>query len=82
MAQRDVPVHVANEYCRPDRSFDPCPAFDEQTLPRVLDVVSMSPNRRAWFPSPAAGGLGVDFAYCRSGRWRRWGGRRCSPVIG
>ena len=25
LAQRDVPVHVINEYCRPDRSFVPVP---------------------------------------------------------
>lgn len=36
LAQRDVPVHVINEYCRPERSFDPTPEFDETTLPRVL----------------------------------------------
>ena len=32
-AQRDVPVHIANEYCRPDRSFDPCPDFNEPAWP-------------------------------------------------
>ena len=30
--QRDVPAHVAHEYCRPDRSFDPAPSFNETTL--------------------------------------------------
>ena len=35
LAQRDVPVHVMNEYCRPDRSFSPVPPFDEPILPRV-----------------------------------------------
>jgi hypothetical protein len=35
-AQRDVPVHVAHEYCRLDRSFSPLPSFTEKALPRVL----------------------------------------------
>ena len=35
-AQRNVPAHVAQEYCRLDRSFDPRPLFNEATLPRVL----------------------------------------------
>jgi serine/threonine protein kinase len=30
-----VPAHVMNEYCRQDRSFDPCPAFTEEKLPRM-----------------------------------------------
>lgn len=28
LAQRDVPVHVINEYCKPDRSFIPRPEFN------------------------------------------------------
>ena len=35
-AQRELPVHVINEYCRQDRSFEPVPNFDEENLPRVL----------------------------------------------
>ncbi len=31
-----LPVHVVNEYCRPDRGFFPCPTFDEEALPRRL----------------------------------------------
>ena len=34
LAQRDVPAHVIDEYCRPDRSFDPTPDFNESDLPR------------------------------------------------
>ncbi len=45
MAQRDVPAHVAQEYCRPDRRFDPT----HERLPRVLTVV---PND-SWFPLSA-----------------------------
>ncbi|MCX7116921.1 MAG: hypothetical protein NTW94_03270, partial [Legionellales bacterium] len=29
IAQRDMPVHVVNEYCHPDRSFSPRPEFNE-----------------------------------------------------
>jgi hypothetical protein len=33
--QSQLPWHVVNEYCRPDRPFDPCPTFAEQKpLPR------------------------------------------------
>lgn len=31
-AQAVLPVHVINEYCRPDRSFEPCPDFNS-TVP-------------------------------------------------
>ena len=34
--QRDMPVHVVNEYCRPDRSFNPRPEFNEGTMPRSV----------------------------------------------
>lgn len=39
LAQRDLPVHVINEYCRPDRPFHPVPAFTENHLPRALPDV-------------------------------------------
>ena len=68
MAQRDVPVHVANEYCRSDRSFHPRPAFNEETLPRNLKFYNDNTGREAsWFPLvvSASSGLGVDFALIR-----------------
>jgi hypothetical protein len=35
-AQKLLPVHVVNEYCRPDRPFHPCPDFiKDTTLPRT-----------------------------------------------
>lgn len=34
--QRDVPVQVINEYYNKDRSFNVCPEFNEDKLPRVL----------------------------------------------
>ena len=60
-AQRDVPVHIANEYCRPDRSFDPCPEFNEPALPRVLTFAKWTnSNVASWFPLSSSG-LGFDF---------------------
>ncbi|MDR3501594.1 MAG: hypothetical protein P4L79_03335 [Legionella sp.] len=64
-AQRDVPAHIAQEYCRRDRSFGIIPEFHEKTLPRVLNYDNFEPS---WFPlkSPSTG-LGFDFAFARGG---------------
>ena len=65
MAQRDVPAHLAQEYCRPDRSFAPLPSFTEETLPRVLEF-SIYLNNISWFPLPSqSSGLGFDFTITR-----------------
>ena len=57
-AQREVPVHIANEYCRLDRLFYPCPDFNERVLPRVLRLDDSS----YWFPlTSSSSGLGFDF---------------------
>ncbi|MFU7598327.1 hypothetical protein ACM9VS_05780 [Legionella pneumophila] len=68
LAQRDVPVHVMNEYCRPDRSFKPTPTFNEDELPRVLTYYHLSTGRAVLlFPLVFSdtSGLGVDFALVR-----------------
>lgn len=80
-AQRNVPAHVAQEYCRPDRSFDPRPEFNEATLPRVLTFYNWTIKRDdSWFPLAASNsGLGFDFSLMRgSARGRPWarGGAR------
>ena len=65
MAQRDVPVHVANEYCRRDRLFHPRPASNEETLPRNLKIDNYYPGSGAsWFRFvvSATSGLGINFA--------------------
>ncbi|CAM2747581.1 SidC homolog [Legionella steigerwaltii] len=50
-AQCDVPVHVANEYCRVDRSFYPTPTFKDGTLPRVFDITTSRRNTsKYWYP--------------------------------
>jgi hypothetical protein len=62
-AQTQVPAHVANEYCREDRSFDPTPKFTEKSLPRVL-----MHDEGAWYPVARCGSygvLGVDFGIVR-----------------
>jgi hypothetical protein len=76
-AQRDVPAHVAQEYCRPDRSFDPRPEFNEATLPRALTFYSWATGRGdSWFPLAASNsGLGFDFAFARAGGGHARGGQ-------
>ena len=65
-AQRDVPAHIANEYCRDDRSFDPRPEFNEDTLPRVLTCYSYVTPVKSWFPlTSSSSGLGFDFGLFR-----------------
>ena len=63
-AQRDVPVHIANEYCRPGRSFDPCPEFNEPELPRTRSFYNnVSNSFDSWFPlTSSSSGVGFDFA--------------------
>jgi hypothetical protein len=70
-AQRNVPAHVAQEYCRPDRSFRPTPGFYEETLPRMLTFHYMEIGRdvlNSWFPLAApSSGLGFDLTVGRHG---------------
>ena len=73
-AQRDVPAHVAHEYCRHDRSFDlgayrdaGVSRFKEKTLPRVLTFDNYVTNIKSWFPlTSSSSGLGFDFGLSRS----------------
>ena len=63
-AQRDVPAHVAHEYCRLGRSSDVSPKFNQSVLARSLSVYNKTTKAsESWFPlqSPASG-LGYDFA--------------------
>lgn len=65
MAQRDVPAHVAHEYCHPTRSFEPTPTFTEAELPRSLNFPRAGTTKiDKWFPlvSSDTYGLGVSFA--------------------
>lgn len=67
LAQRDVPAHVAQEYCRPDRSFCPIPEFNEATLPRFLTFkYPITSQYDSWFPLKGPNsGLGFDFTIGR-----------------
>ena len=78
-AQRDVPAHIAHEYCRGDRSFDPRPEFNEDTLPRVLTFYNSVTAVKSWFPlTSSSSGLGFDFGLLRgrAGRAACWGPRQ------
>ena len=69
--QRDLPVHVVNEYCHPDRSFSPIPEFNEEALPRSLIFYNYNTNsEQALFPLVVSdtAGLGIDFALVRVSR--------------
>lgn len=72
MAQRDVPAHVAQEYCRQDRSFYPLPSFNvdredipREILPRFLIFTDNIKIKSAlWFPlKPTDTGLGLGFDF-------------------
>lgn len=74
-AQSDVPAHVAQEYCHPDRAFDPLPSFNVDredipvdTLPRRLTFYNWNTSsNNSWFPLAASNsGLGFDFAIIRA----------------
>lgn len=79
-AQRMVPVHVANEYCHPERGFYPPYKFNEQDLKRTLGFFNYVNNGfTVWFPLYAAGGLGVNFAVAiRHGVARGAVGKNCN----
>jgi hypothetical protein len=72
-AQREVPAHIAHEYCRSDRSFDPRPEFNEETLPRCFTFDNYVTNVTSWFPlTSSSSGLGVDFGLLSRAGVRRW----------
>jgi hypothetical protein len=72
-AQREVPVHIAAEYCHPERSFSPIPCFTEKYLKRNLHFKNHVKHEHLWFPlSPPGKGLGYDFALAREGRKAAW----------
>lgn len=67
--QRRLPVHVVNEYCHRTRSFDPCPDFEEETLPRsrkiVVGYVGID-DEEEWYTAKYDGSfLGDSFAIVR-----------------
>jgi hypothetical protein len=66
-AQRMVPVHVVNEYCHPDRSFDPVPLFNEDVLPRNMSFYDyINQAHFCWFPLLSSTGVGKSCAVLRA----------------
>jgi hypothetical protein len=75
-AQQQLPVHVVNQYCHPNRSFSPCPNFNDQVpLPR-----NRGTDKGDWFACEHNGSkLGKNcFAFGRGGSdevklaWWKW----------
>jgi hypothetical protein len=69
-AQCLMPVHVAQEYCRADRSFVPTPSFKNDDLPRQFGSYQSREMSAfdCWFPiklNPLKWNLGINFAYSR-----------------
>jgi hypothetical protein len=81
-AQKELAVHVVNEYCRNDQAFSPCPTEWESTLPRTreLEIYNSTQSewvKSSWFVSPSVDckdALGVNFANIRC--WQS----RCSSA--
>ncbi len=73
--QRLLPAHVVNEYCRPDRTFEPRPDFNSTvTLPRTRNT-----DEGDWYTGTKYDGkLGESFAYVRAepSVWAVRGGTR------
>ncbi len=61
--QKLLPVHVVNEYCRPDRGFFPCPDEWESKLPRTQKVPSLWDVRKPKVPVPKSFYEGLEFNY-------------------
>ncbi|MDP1603340.1 MAG: hypothetical protein Q8M03_08760 [Legionella sp.] len=49
LARRDIPAHVAHEYCRLNCSFNPLPDFKEDFLPRVLTFYNWETERQEFW---------------------------------
>jgi hypothetical protein len=66
-AQRDLPVHVINEYCRQDRAFvvdGYPPNFDEESLPRTSSFFNLI-TRTAEELYPDTSSLGNEYSLIR-----------------
>ncbi|CAM3033167.1 SidC homolog [Legionella steigerwaltii] len=65
--QLRIPAHVAQEYCRQDRAFYPCPKFNEEYLPRDLEFYNWRTRAiESWWPKEGQACIGHDFAMLRS----------------
>jgi len=70
-AQKLLPAHVVNEYCRSDRPFDPCPSEWTSPVLRTREVevyINSKWVKGSWFTPPTySEALGMSFAFCRAG---------------
>jgi hypothetical protein len=74
-AQRNVPAHVAHEYCLPSRSFQTTPSFCDEKLERTLKFFNWITGRNdVWFPLPnePETGLGFKFALMQDRLTSSW----------
>jgi hypothetical protein len=75
-AQKHLPAHVVNEYCRGDRAFEPCPTEWESKLSQIRELKvwdGSSYVEGSWFTQPSSkDGLGLSYA---AYRWRQGGCR-------
>ncbi|WP_078767312.1 hypothetical protein [Legionella maceachernii] len=62
MAQREVPAHIAQEYCRTDLALTKKRSFTELEFPRTLEFYSwVTDSKDTWFPLHKEKELGNDF---------------------
>ncbi len=81
--QKLLPAHVVNEYCRPDRAFEPCPQEWQAKLPRTREVPEIWDSAQSkyvkgsWWFIPSSSnkdGLGLIYAFLRY-KWLQGRGR-------
>lgn len=66
MAQRDLPMHILNEYCSPGRNFMPAPSFKQETLPTELTLITnFTFEEVEIFPLQESLGLGFDYVIAK-----------------
>ena len=79
-AQRGLPVHIMNEYCRDDWSFSFTPHVNDVALPRALTFFNciMAPRDALFHLGDSNSGLGFNFSLVRT----REAGRASEAVRG
>lgn len=68
-AERNVPMHVVNEFLQTKHSFYPTPTFTDLTLTRTNYNVEQC---HSWFPLSTDQGLGFDYAVGRGEETLPW----------
>ena len=69
LEQRNVPTHIMNEYCHPNRAFDPLPEFYDDIFPRCLNYYNkVADVTMAIFPLSTNSELRNKFPLLRGSR--------------